>query len=740
LSRSRTKRAPFPSRQQILQYIQDSQRRVGKRDIARAFKLDSEQKRMLKTVLREMQDEGVLERGRGRRVHAAGMLPKVTVVEITGTDMDGEVLARPVTWEGDREPPLIYMAPSGRQPAPGRGDRLLAKLKLADDGTYEGHAIRRIAEAPTQILGVYRLIGGQGRLLPTDRRSKGEFLIEQRDARGAKPGDLVRAEPLTGRRLGLRQARVVERLHGGEGPAAPSMIAIADYDLPTAFAPEAEREAGVAGPAPLAGRDDLRSLALVTIDGADARDFDDAVWAEPDCGAGNPGGWHLVVAIADVAWYVRPGGALDRDAYQRGNSVYFPDRVVPMLPEPLSNGWCSLKPGEDRPCVVADLTIDENGRLLRHRFRRALMRSAARLTYDQVQRAADGRPDDTTGALMETAIGPLYGAYRALKRHRHERGVLELDLPERQVLLDVAGGVAGIAVRDRFDSHKLIEEFMIAANVAAAETLEKQRMPCLYRIHDEPSAEKLRALAEVLDGVGIRFAKGQVVTPARFNQVLKKAAGTPHAEMINEIVLRTQAQAEYAPDNIGHFGLALRRYCHFTSPIRRYSDLVVHRALIDGCGLGEGGLGRGQLDLAAVGEHVSMTERRAADAERDAVDRFTALFLADRVGAVFAGRINGVTRFGLFVTLNETGADGLVPVSTLGGDRFVHDETRHVLRGQRTRQVFRLGDPVEVMLMEANPVTGGMIFRLVDEAATGHGPAQGRGRRPTGKGRQHRRR
>jgi len=730
LSRTRSKRAPFPSRQQILQYIQDSQRRVGRRDIARAFKLDSEQKRELKTVLREMQEEGVIERGRGRRVHAAGTLPKVAVVEITGTDIDGELLARPLTWEGDREPPPIYMATAGRQPAPGRGDRLLAKLKPAGDGTYEGRVIRRIAAAPTQVLGIYKIVGGQGRLVPTDRRVKGEFLIERRDARGAEPGDLVRGEPLAGRRLGLRQARIVERVHGGAGPAAPSMIAIVDYDLPTTFAPEAEREAAAAGPAPLAGRDDLRELALVTIDGEDARDFDDAVWAGPDNAPGNAGGWRLVVAIADVAWYVRPGGALDRDAYDRGNSVYFPDRVVPMLPEPLSNGWCSLKPREDRPCVVADLWIDANGRPLCHRFRRALMRSAARLTYTQVQRAADGRPDDMTAPLRETAIAHLYGAYRALERHRRERGVLELDLPERRVLFDASGGVASIEVRERFESHKLIEEFMIAANVAAGETLEKHREPCLYRIHDEPSAEKLRALAEVLDSIGIRFAKGQVVTPARFNHVLRTAARTPHAAMINEIVLRTQAQAAYAPDNIGHFGLALTRYCHFTSPIRRYSDLIVHRALIDACRLGDGGLGRRPPDLAQAGEHLSMTERRAADAERDSVDRFTTMFLAERVGATFAGRVNGVTRFGLFVTLAETGADGLVPVSTLGDERFVHDETRHVLRGRRTRRMFRLGDAVEVELVEANPVTGGMIFRLIDGAADS-GPAKRR--HPAGK-------
>ena len=712
------KKSPFPSREEILQFIRSSPKRVGKREIARAFKLDSRQKMTLKKALREMELDGTLERDRGRRVRAPEALPPVAVVEITGTDMDGELLARPVAWDGDGEVPRITMVPGRRRhPAPGPGDRVLARLTPTGDGEFEGRTIRAIVSAPRQILGIFETIGGEGRLRPTDKRSRGEFAVDPRDTLDAGPGDLVRAEPLRGRRLGLRQARIVEVLHGGEGPTAPSMIAIADYDLPTRFTAEAEKQAAQAGPAPEKDRDDFRSLPLVTIDGADARDFDDAVWAEPDPDKKNPGGWHLLVAIADVAWYVRSGDPLDRDAYQRGNSVYFPDRVVPMLPEALSNGWCSLVPGEDRPCIAVHLWIDASGKLLRHQFRRGVMRSAARLTYEQVQAARDGNPDKTTGPLRDTVIDPLFGAYQSLLQGRTAREALELEMPERRIELAPDGTVTGIGVRRRLDSHKLIEEFMITANVAAAETLEKAGRPCMYRVHDQPSKEKLEALRNVLDSVGIRFARGGTPTPKRFNQILKKAAATPHAPMVNEMVLRSQAQAEYAPDNVGHFGLALGRYCHFTSPIRRYADLLVHRALIASARLGPGGLEKNPRDFADMGEHLSMTERRAAGAERDAIDRFIAGFLADRIGAVFQGRINGVTRFGLFVTLTETGADGLVPMRTLADDYYVHDETRHSLRGRNSGIEYRLGDEVEVRLSEANPVTGGMVLALMDSGA-----------------------
>jgi ribonuclease R len=421
-----------------------------------------------------------------------------------------------------------------------------------------------------------------------------------------------------------------------------------------------------------------------------------------------------LVAIADVAWYVRPGDPLDKEARERGNSVYFPDRVVPMLPEALSNGWCSLVPGEDRPCLAAHLQIDADGNLLGHRFERGMMRSAARLTYTQVQEAREGRPDNATGPLRETVIDPLYGAYEALARARAGRGVLELNLPERRVVIGEDGAVVRVETRERFDSHKLIEEFMICANVAAAEKLEDRKRPCVYRVHDQPSREKLEALRQFLDTLGIKFPRGQVVRAKDINRILAKAEGRSDARMINEVVLRSQAQAIYDPENIGHFGLALRRYCHFTSPIRRYADLLIHRALIEGLGLGAGGLGGDIPDLAGVSEHISATERRAATAERDAIDRFTAGYLAEKVGAVFAGRINGVTRFGLFVTLDESGGDGLVPMSSLPDDYYVHDEKNHRLVGRSTGRTFHLGDAVEVRLAEANPITGGLILEMME--------------------------
>ncbi|HZT50339.1 MAG TPA: ribonuclease R, partial [Stellaceae bacterium] len=518
-------------------------------------------------------------------------------------------------------------------------------------------------------------------------------------------------------RLGLPEARVIERLGDSADPHAFGLIAIHTHGLPTEFPHAALALAEKARPVALGNREDLRGVPLVTIDGADARDFDDAVWAEPD--PEREGGSHALVAIADVAWYVRPGDALDAAARERGNSAYFPDRVVPMLPEALSNELCSLKPGVDRACLAVHLWIDAEGRTERHRFVRGLMRSAARLTYEAVQAAADGHPDDVTRPVLDPVLRPLYGVFRALDRARRKRDALELDLPERRILLDPGGKVARIEPRQRLESHELIEELMIAANVAAAETLERLKQPCMYRVHDAPDPAKLAALRDFLDGIGIaglRLAKGQAVRPRHFNEILRRAAGTPYETLVHQLVLRSQAQAVYSPANLGHFGLALRRYAHFTSPIRRYADLLVHRALIAGHRWGAGGHEPTDAKtFAATGEHISMTERRAAAAERSAADRYVAAFLAERVGATFAARVNGVTRAGLFVTLAETGADGLVPMRSLPGDYYVHDEAHHRLVGRRTRRTFTLGDPVTVRLAEANPVTGSLLFALDGE-------------------------
>ena len=727
------KRAPFPSRNEILQFIQDSPGKAGKREIARAFQLDADQKRELKKLLRSLEQDGKLQKGRGRRYADPGTLPAVSVVRVSGVDTDGELLARPDAWEDETPEPTIYMAPEKRgRSALAIGDRVLAKLDKVGANIYEGRTIRRLSEAPALVLGIFEAVQGENRLRPIDRRAKSDFIIQTGDDLGARPGDLVRAEIKPGRKLGLRKAKIIERLHDPDGAQSISLIAIHDHDIPTQFTLEALKQADSAKAPTLKGRTDLRKIPLVTIDGADARDFDDAVWAEADPDPKNTGGWHLLVAIADVSWYVRPGDALDEAAYERGNSVYFPDRVVPMLPEALSNGWCSLNPREDRSCLAAHLWIDKDGALIRHEFVRGLMKSAARLTYGQAQAAADGNTDDLTGPLLETVIKPLYGAYEALAKARRSRGVLELELPERRVLIGEDGSVAGIEQRARYDSHKLIEEFMITANVAAAETLEKLHQPCLYRIHDVPTQDKLESLRQFLDSIGLKLARGQTIKPQHFNNILKKTQDTPHQHLVNEVVLRSQAQAQYAPDNIGHFGLALRRYCHFTSPIRRYADLLVHRALIRGLKLGEGGLEDKPKDFADMGEHISNLERRAAQAERSAIDRFTAAFLADRIGTTFGGRINGVTRFGLFVTLDEIGGDGLLPIRSLPDDYYIHDEDRHELRGRSHRLRYRLGDAIEVRLAEADAITGGMILELMDAGAPA-GPRKGKNKKASGK-------
>ncbi len=635
---------------------------------------------------------------------------------VTGSDPDGDALARPVAWDEGGPPPLVLMAPEPHgHAALAPGQRVLARLRPAGPGRYEGRTIRRLPESPGRILGIFRpgrpRDGIGNRIEPTDRRAKSSWVVPPGEEGGAEAGEIVLAEPLPRhqRTFGPGPARVMERLGRMGDASAVSMISIATHAIPHVFPDAALHAAARARAAPLAGREDLRDVALVTIDGEDARDFDDAVFAEPD-----GTGWRLLVAIADVAHYVRPGTALDEAARERGNSTYFPDRVVPMLPEALSNGWCSLRPNEDRGCLFAEIRIDATGEKRAHRFGRGLMRSAARLTYEQVQEAAD----------REASLPHLYAAFRALLAARQRRGTLDLDLPERRVVLDAAGRVVSVLPRPRLDSHRLIEEFMVLANVAAAEELERLHGPCVYRVHAPPSAEKLENLRGFLHGIGVSLPPGDQVHPRDLDRVLRAVAGTDAAPLVNEVMLRSQSQAAYSADNIGHFGLALARYAHFTSPIRRYADLLVHRSLIRALRLGPGGLSAeeaAELDVAA--EHVTATERRSVAAERDATDRYLAAFMAERIGATFPARISGVTRFGLFVTLAENGASGIVPRSSLPDDLWWHDEREQTLTGRRTRLVFRLAQEVEVRLAEATPVTGGLVFHVMQGAP----PRRGKG-------------
>ena len=628
----------------------------------------------------------------------------------------------PVDWAGDGPPPMVLMAPERRgQPALAPGEKVLARISPIGNGKWEGRTLKRLSEEPGRILGVFR---APGRLVPTDRRAKAEWRIPPGEDGGAETDEIVVAEPLPGGTHGLKPARIVERLGRMGDARAVSLICIHAHGIPQEFSDEALAAAARARAVPPGKREDLRGTPLVTIDGEDARDFDDAVFAEPD-GAG----FRLIVAIADVAHYVRPGAALDTAARTRGNSVYFPDRVVPMLPEKLSNGWCSLRPNEDRGCLFVEMRVDASGRKTGHRFGRGLMRSAARLTYAEVQDAHDAGD----GLGLPGVIPPLYAAFRALLSARQARGTLDLDLPERRVVLE-DGRVVSVAPRPRLDSHKLIEEFMVLANVAAAEELERLRQPCTYRVHAPPSEEKLEALRTFLHGLGISLVPGNDLHPRDLDRVLQKVAGTEQAPLVNEVILRSQSQAAYSPDNIGHFGLALPRYAHFTSPIRRYSDLLVHRALIIGLKLGLGGLSPEEVGrLPDTAEHISATERRAALAEREAVDRYLSAYMADKLGTTFAARISGVQRFGLFVTLAGSGASGLVPMSALGDDYWVHDEGTHTLHGRRTRVSYRLAQDVEVRLEEAAPLTGGLLFSMVPPA---HAASTGPGARERGAGGQ----
>ncbi len=728
----------IPDRAQILDWIAQNPTQTAKRDIARAFGVKGADRIELKRLLRGMEDAGDLAKRR-RAYRDPERLPPVTVLEVQPPDADGDLYARPLEWQGEGAEPRIVLVLRRTDPALGAGDRILARLAEVQGEAhhYEGRLIRRIGLAARRMLGVFRAGSEGGRIVPIDKKQDREWTVAPGQTQGARDGELVEAEQAGPRGgMGLPRARVVARLGDPSGPRAVSLIAIHQHGIPDDFAPEALVEADAALPAPLDGRTDLRHLPLVTIDPSDARDHDDAVFAAPDDDPANPGGHILWVAIADVAHYVRPGTALDDAARERGNSTYFPDRVVPMLPESLSGDLCSLHEGADRACIAVRMVLGADGEKRSHRFVRGLMRSAASLTYEAVQAARDGTPDAQTAPLLDPVIAPLYAAFDALQAARARRAPLELDLPERRIVLDEDGRVASVAFAARLDAHRLIEACMVLANVAAAQELAARVSPLIYRVHEEPTPEKMEALREVAQASGLSLAKGQVLHTRALNRLLERASGTDFAELINISTLRSMQQAYYAPQNFGHFGLALREYAHFTSPIRRYADLVVHRALIAAHGWDADGLTVKEADrLEAVAKHISETERRSMVAERDTTDRYLAAYLSARVGTEVAGRISGVQRFGLFVKLDETGADGLVPVRAIGGEYFAHDAQAQTLMGADSGLVLGLGQRVLVRLVEAVPVTGGLLLELleVEGRALPRGPQPARATGPQGR-------
>ncbi len=719
------------TKETVFEFIQSSPKPVTKREVARAFGVKGGENRIeLKQLLKALKKEGSITKQPGGVYSAPDSLPSVAVVRVCEIDLDGDVFAFPLEWDEELHgaPPRIEIIPDKKNSGHvHEGSRALCRLSRTGDKAYEARIIRLIDQGSRyesdHILGILRLQKNGAVLQPTDKRARYDFDVDTGDFNGAKDGDLVSAEVLPSHGLKRKRVRITKVLGRQGDPKTISLIALHEAGLSDHFPQAVLEETKDLKVPPLGKREDLRSVPLVTIDGADARDFDDAVFAEKT----KDGGFHLIVAIADVAHYVRFGSALDKEAQMRGNSTYFPDRVVPMLPEALSNDLCSLRPGEVRASLAVHLYIDEAGKLLRYKFVRALIKSHARLTYEQVQAARDGNGDSTTAHLMDNVIimdnviNPLYTAYKILDKARTNRGALDLDLPERQILINEKGVMTGVKTKIRLDAHKLIEEFMILANVAAASALEDKNRdrkshgdtPCVYRIHDKPSYDKLEGAREFIQSFGLSLPKGQNIRPKQINGLLHAATKLPYSHLISQMVLRTQSQALYSIDNIGHFGLALERYAHFTSPIRRYADLLVHRALIGAYDLGDGKMEKEEkARIEEIAQHISETERTSMEAERSAVDRFTASYLSSHIGAEFTGAINGVTRFGLFVTLDENGADGLIPMRSLSDDFYIHDEAAHALVGRRTRQIFRLGARMRVVIKEADGITGSCIFAL----------------------------
>lgn len=714
------KNRPFPSREEILSWMKAQATPPSKRDVAKAFNIKGDDRIALKALIREMQQDGAFPTSRERREKLGKrQAGDVRVLEIAGFNTSGELLAYPID-EASHDV-LLEAAPftvhihGDELPQP--KDRILARVE-EEGGKRTARVIRILPEQLTHILGIFKLHGAEGVVEPVDRRIKEEFSINLNDALGAKDGELLycKIQPSrpSHRKFSMRPVVAIERVGRMDNPRSASIIAIHNQDIPIAFSGEALRIAESAQPPVLTdGRVDLRDIPLVTIDGSDARDFDDAVWAERD---GNL--WHLVVAIADVAHYVRFGTALDNEAFQRGNSVYFPDRVVPMLPEALSNGLCSLNPNEDRYCLAVHLWIDDKGLTKRYQFVRGLMRSRARLTYEQVQAAKDGEAGHVPQEVLENTILPLYGVYEALNNNRAIRGALELDLPEHKVQIDMESGkVASIGIRERFDSHKLIEECMIAANVAAAHAIEEAAAPGMFRVHESPDFDRMHELRLFLKQMGYHLVSREEMSGHDFNKVLNEAEDKPEAHVIHMAILRSQMAAYYHPKNLGHFGLQLAQYCHFTSPIRRYSDLIVHRTLIHICEMCDKETDELKPEQAEnlnnIATHISQTERRAMLAEREAKERYIANFMADSVGQEFDAIIASVNSFGFFAELQQNGAQGLVPARTISGDFWIYDRERSRLVGRSTGEEFSLGQRIRVILQEADTLTGSLRFALV---------------------------
>lgn len=718
-----------PTSENIVAFITSQGGYVLRREIARAFYMKgAAERRQLKDVLTQLERGGQIERvGKAYRVR---LTQELRVVEIGRVEPDGMVYAFPVVnREVQTHESVLFKTLGSYSVQPGQ--RYMVRIETQIGPHYEVTILKKLQANVRTVMGVLE----QGRrnewfLVPPERKNRLTYRVVESDVEDLEEGDLVEAEVLSGPSSGTPRVRLSSVTARQEDLLnKPSLYAIQSYDLPHIFPEAVVQHASKLKLPRIQGREDLRAIPLVTVDDQDARDHDDAVWAQP--AEDLPGGWEIIVAIADVSHFVKPHDVLDREALARANSVYFPDQVVPMLPERLSNDLCSLRPHVDRPCLAVRMFIDETGKLKSKTFFRAMMRSHGKLTYQEVQKVWDGRPSQMDPELQKNLLPNLKGAYAVLKQAREKRGTLDFDKVEMKVQLGEDGQVKAILPRPRYDSHQMIEEFMILANVAAAQFVGQHKLPLMYRVHDEPPSDKVEDLRQYLRQTPWSLPKGQVLKPIAFRQILKAVADTPMAPAINELVLRSQAQAVYSPENLGHFGLNLPQYCHFTSPIRRYADILVHRAILWALKWPKDEYDYDHQTLLGIGEEISEKERRAAKAERDTIDRYIALYFRDRVGDTLSGRITGMTDFALFINLDETGTDGMLPLRNLGGDYFHFDPKTFRITGRRTGLQLGLGDPIEVRIESVDPVTGSLLLSAATSSSkpSARRPLKGRKRK-----------
>ncbi|MCB1964601.1 MAG: ribonuclease R [Candidatus Accumulibacter sp.] len=696
---------PLPSREYILQILEEQGRPVSFDALCALLDMQRHELELLQRRLRAMEREAQVLRNR----KGAYILPERASLIAGRIEGHPDGYGFLVPDDGGED---LFLEARQMSKALHRDRALVRVVGMDRRGRREGVIVEVLERANRMVVGRVLIEHGITLVVPENRRINQDILVTPESRSGVRPGEVVTVEIIEQPdRHAKPIGRIVEVLGNYADPGMEIEIALRKHELPFEFSTAALGEAEVLPDAltssDAAGRKDLRALPLLTIDGETARDFDDAVFAEK-----KDGGWRLVVAIADVSHYVRPATALDGEARERGNSVYFPRRVIPMLPEKLSNGLCSLNPDVDRLAMVCDMVIDQSGVITDYQFYEAIFRSHARLTYDQVWNWLSGaaQPESDVHRRLQPQLQALYALFKVLSEARDKRGAIDFETIETMMLFNEQGKIERIVPVHRNDAHRVIEECMLAANVCASGFLQANRQACLYRIHEGPTPEKLEALRNFLKEFAIGLGGGDDPTASDYAELLDSIKTRPDAQLLQTVMLRSLRQAQYSPDNVGHFGLSYEHYTHFTSPIRRYPDLLVHRSIK--AVLAGTSYAPGKWD--EIGAHCSLTERRADEATRDVTNWLKCYYMRDRIGEAFAGTIAAVVPFGVFVALDEVYVEGLVHVSELGEDYFKYDSVRHQMLGERSAKRYRLGDRLQVKLVKADLETGRIDFVLCE--------------------------